>query len=325
MAPRRRAGPVALVAAPPPMPVETLTLAEKPVEILSEYVGSLKCRRTTTVQPQVEGFITRIAVRSGEQVQRGAVLFEVDSATQQAGFASLRARARFVRQSCSTRYSSSSATRRSTPRARSASARSTVRDGAADGRGAAEGARRADATAAQPAVVLPRHLADRRHRRRHSGQRRRSRHPDHRAHHRGRERRARALHQRARAAGGRLEGRAAGAPRRRSRPGARHQQDHVRLAERRHPTQSVLAKAQLVEGRGQFRSDQFVRARSRLERRARPDRAGDRGDAHQRAVLRVRRREAGRQDWWRNRSPCSSAISSATTTWCTAASRPASS
>ena len=71
------------------MPVETLTLAEKPVEILSEYIGSLKSRRTTTVQPQVEGFITRIAVRSGDQVQRGAVLFEVDSATQQAGFASL--------------------------------------------------------------------------------------------------------------------------------------------------------------------------------------------------------------------------------------------
>ena len=40
------------------------------VEILSEYIGSLKSRRTTTVQPQVEGFITRIAVRSGEQVQR---------------------------------------------------------------------------------------------------------------------------------------------------------------------------------------------------------------------------------------------------------------
>ncbi len=71
------------------MPVETLTLAEKPVEILSEYIGSLKSRRTTTVQPQVEGFLTRIVVRSGEHVQRGAVLFEVDSAPQQAGFASL--------------------------------------------------------------------------------------------------------------------------------------------------------------------------------------------------------------------------------------------
>lgn len=71
------------------MPVETLTLAEKPVEIISEFVASLKSRRTTTVQPQVEGFLTRIAVRSGDQVRQGAVLFEIDSATQQAGLASL--------------------------------------------------------------------------------------------------------------------------------------------------------------------------------------------------------------------------------------------
>jgi len=74
---------------PPPMPVETLTLAEKPVELTSEYIGSLKSRRTTAIQPQVEGFITRIAVRSGDQVRQGAVLFEVDSASQQAGLASL--------------------------------------------------------------------------------------------------------------------------------------------------------------------------------------------------------------------------------------------
>jgi RND family efflux transporter MFP subunit len=71
------------------MPVETLTLAEKPVELASEYIGSLKSRRTTAIQPQVEGFITRIAVRSGDQVRQGAVLFEVDSASQQAGLASL--------------------------------------------------------------------------------------------------------------------------------------------------------------------------------------------------------------------------------------------
>jgi RND family efflux transporter MFP subunit len=46
-------------------------------------------RRSTTIQPQVEGFLTRIAVRSGEPVRQGALLFEIDSAPQQAGLASL--------------------------------------------------------------------------------------------------------------------------------------------------------------------------------------------------------------------------------------------
>lgn len=73
----------------PPMPVETLTLVEKPVEQTSEYVASLKSRRSSTIQPQVEGFLTRIAVRSGQRVQRGAVLFEVDAGPQEAGVAAL--------------------------------------------------------------------------------------------------------------------------------------------------------------------------------------------------------------------------------------------
>ncbi len=72
----------------PPMAVEIVTLAPKPVEQTSEFVATLKSRRSTTIQPQVEGFVTRIAVRSGERVSQGAVLFEVDSAPQQAVLAS---------------------------------------------------------------------------------------------------------------------------------------------------------------------------------------------------------------------------------------------
>lgn len=72
----------------PPMPVEIVTLAPKPVEQTTEFVATLKSRRSSTIQPQVEGFVTRIAVRSGERVAQGAVLFEVDSAPQQAVVAS---------------------------------------------------------------------------------------------------------------------------------------------------------------------------------------------------------------------------------------------
>ena len=72
------------------MPVEIVTLAAKPVEQTSEFVASLKSRRSTTIQPQVEGFLTRIAVRSGERVAQGALLFEIDSAPEQAALASLQ-------------------------------------------------------------------------------------------------------------------------------------------------------------------------------------------------------------------------------------------
>ena len=73
----------------PPMPVDIVTLAAKPVEQTSEFVASLKSRRSTTIQPEVEGFLTRIAVKSGQTVARGAVLFEIDSAREQAAVGSL--------------------------------------------------------------------------------------------------------------------------------------------------------------------------------------------------------------------------------------------
>jgi len=71
-------------AAPPAMPVEAITLKEQPVEQASEFVGIVKSRRSTTIQPQVEGFITRIAVKSGDRVAQGAVLMEIDAAQEQA-------------------------------------------------------------------------------------------------------------------------------------------------------------------------------------------------------------------------------------------------
>lgn len=73
---------------PPPMAVEIVNLEPKPVEQTTEFVASIKSRRSATIQPQVEGFITRIAVRSGQRVAEGATLFEVDSRPQQAAVAS---------------------------------------------------------------------------------------------------------------------------------------------------------------------------------------------------------------------------------------------
>src|SRR5678816_1676731 len=58
----------------PAMGVEIVTLEAKPVEQTTEFVGTIKSRRSADIQPQVEGFITRIRVKSGDSVDEGAVL-----------------------------------------------------------------------------------------------------------------------------------------------------------------------------------------------------------------------------------------------------------
>jgi RND family efflux transporter MFP subunit len=73
----------------PPMPVEAVTLAERPVEQTTEFVGTVKSRRSTAVQPQVEGFVTRILVHSGDRVAPGAALMQIDARAQQAAVAGL--------------------------------------------------------------------------------------------------------------------------------------------------------------------------------------------------------------------------------------------
>jgi RND family efflux transporter MFP subunit len=71
------------------MPVEAIALTSKPVERSSEYVGTVKSRRSTTIQPQVEGFITLISARPGQRVAAGTPLMQIDSGRQQATVASL--------------------------------------------------------------------------------------------------------------------------------------------------------------------------------------------------------------------------------------------
>src|SRR5579872_4487628 len=72
--------------APPPQPlpvkVETINLA--PVPQTDEYVATVKSRRSATIQPQVDGTLTRILVKSGDQVRAGQVLMTIDPLKQQA-------------------------------------------------------------------------------------------------------------------------------------------------------------------------------------------------------------------------------------------------
>jgi RND family efflux transporter MFP subunit len=74
----------------PPMPVDIVELKLQPVEQTTEYIGVIKSRRSTTIQPQAEGIITRILVSAGDRVTPGTLLVEIDATAQQAGLASLQ-------------------------------------------------------------------------------------------------------------------------------------------------------------------------------------------------------------------------------------------
>lgn len=71
----------------PAMPVEITTLQPKLVEQTGEFVGTIKSRRSTTVQPQAEGIITHIGVKSGDRVSPGTLILEIDAGPQRAAVA----------------------------------------------------------------------------------------------------------------------------------------------------------------------------------------------------------------------------------------------
>jgi RND family efflux transporter MFP subunit len=71
------------------LPVEMLTVAEKPVEQASEFVGTVRSLLRVNVQAQVEGFLRRVNVKSGDKVTPGVVMFEIDDASQLAIVANL--------------------------------------------------------------------------------------------------------------------------------------------------------------------------------------------------------------------------------------------
>ena len=71
------------------VPVEVITLEAKPIEQTGEFVGTVKSRKSTTIQPQAEGFLQRILVKSGDRVTPGTPMFEIDAAMQQAAVASM--------------------------------------------------------------------------------------------------------------------------------------------------------------------------------------------------------------------------------------------
>ena len=70
--------------ADPAIPVKIQVAQSVPISDTTEYVATLKSRDSAIIMPQVEGQVTGIYVHSGEAVEAGAPLMEIDPLKQQA-------------------------------------------------------------------------------------------------------------------------------------------------------------------------------------------------------------------------------------------------
>jgi RND family efflux transporter MFP subunit len=73
------------------LPVQTVSVSLSPVPQSSEYVATIKSRRSATLQPQVDGRLIDIKVHSGDHVKAGQPLMAIDPLHQQASVESARA------------------------------------------------------------------------------------------------------------------------------------------------------------------------------------------------------------------------------------------
>jgi RND family efflux transporter MFP subunit len=73
-------------APPPPqaMPVQVAPVTLSPVPRSDTYVATIKSRRSATMQPQVDGNLVNIFVKSGDLVRAGQVLMRIDPLKQMA-------------------------------------------------------------------------------------------------------------------------------------------------------------------------------------------------------------------------------------------------
>jgi RND family efflux transporter MFP subunit len=71
----------------PPANVGTIALEAKPISRTSEFVATIRSLRSTTIQPQVDGFVRQILVKAGDRVRAGQPLVQIDPDKQQANVA----------------------------------------------------------------------------------------------------------------------------------------------------------------------------------------------------------------------------------------------
>ncbi|NWF59071.1 MAG: efflux RND transporter periplasmic adaptor subunit [Fischerella sp.] len=89
--------PVGANAQPPPVSVKVAAVQTGQIEDSQELIGSLESRRSVTLQPRVQGQVTRIFVKEGETVKTGDPIIQVDPREQQAAVSGVNAAAEAAR------------------------------------------------------------------------------------------------------------------------------------------------------------------------------------------------------------------------------------
>jgi RND family efflux transporter MFP subunit len=78
-------------AGPQAFPVKVITVEAQTVPLSTDYLATLKSRNSAALQPQVEGDIVKIFVRSGQRVEAGSPILRIDSTKQEATVNNLEA------------------------------------------------------------------------------------------------------------------------------------------------------------------------------------------------------------------------------------------
>jgi len=73
------------------MPVQVVVVPSREIVTSTEYLSILKSRHSANINPQVEGYITSIYVKSGDRVAVGAPILQIDPLKQQATVANQEA------------------------------------------------------------------------------------------------------------------------------------------------------------------------------------------------------------------------------------------
>ena len=69
--------------------VKAVTLEQRPIAETSEFIATVRSLHSTTIQPQVEGVVSRIFVKSGDLVRAGTPLVQIDPEKQAANVRSI--------------------------------------------------------------------------------------------------------------------------------------------------------------------------------------------------------------------------------------------
>jgi RND family efflux transporter MFP subunit len=77
--------------APAAMPVQVQPVATQTIEDTTEYLSIMKSRHSAIINPQVEGSVTKIFVKSGDRVQAGQALLQIDPLKQESAVSSQEA------------------------------------------------------------------------------------------------------------------------------------------------------------------------------------------------------------------------------------------